>query len=66
MSRVIIAHPDGRTYSVTPEAHERIYAAQGFAVVHPESPDDFVADVPAPRPVRRPPAPKRARKAAKP
>jgi hypothetical protein len=58
-ANVVIRHPDGRRYSVTPEAHEAIYASLGFVVEHEEGPDDFVADVPRPRPSRGRPAAKR-------
>jgi len=33
--RIIVRHPDGREYAVTPEAVKR-YEAEGFAVVGPE------------------------------
>ena len=59
--RVIISHPDGRRFSVTRDAHRRLYAAQGFVVGEPETPAAFVANVPR--------APKRAgarRKSTKP
>lgn len=59
MPNVIIRHPDGRRYSVTLEAHAAIYAPQGFAIDHEEGPDDFMADVPTPRPSRGRPAAKR-------
>jgi hypothetical protein len=56
---VIISHPDGRRYSVTLDAYAAIYELQGFAIDREEGPDDFVADVPTPRPSRGRPAAKR-------
>ncbi|MHB8398434.1 MAG: hypothetical protein ACYDCI_05795 [Candidatus Limnocylindrales bacterium] len=58
--RVIIEHPDGRRYSVTPAAHRDLYEADGFAVVGEETPADFIATgIPAPKRPRRRPTPKR-------
>lgn len=48
-TRVTIAHPDGRRYSVTPDAFERLYAPLGFSIEGPTTESDFVAIVPRPR-----------------
>lgn len=32
MERVIIVHPDGRSFSVTRDAYEQLYASQGFTI----------------------------------
>jgi len=48
-TRVTIAHPDGRRYSTTPAAFERLYAPAGFAVEGETTDEDFVAAVPRPR-----------------
>jgi hypothetical protein len=54
--RVIIVHGDGRSYSVTREAHARLYKAEGFTIEGPENDDSFaVAGVPAPKAPRRQP-----------
>ena len=44
--RVLITHPDGRRFSVTKAAHNRLYAKDGFVIGEPEQPTDFVARVP--------------------
>lgn len=49
--RVIIGHKDGREYSVTPAAFEKLYEPEGFKVLRDESDGDFIADVPR-KPVR--------------
>lgn len=60
MVRHIIEHPDGRRYSVEPDAFHRYYEDQGFVLGDPEQPADFLADVPAPKARRRAPRAKNA------
>lgn len=52
--RILIRHADGRTFSVPPDAHARLYP--DFEVVGPETPEAFVATgIPKPkRPRSRP------------
>lgn len=61
MTRHIIEHPDGRRYSVEPDAFHRLYEDQGFVLGDPEQGSDFVADVPRPKAARRAPRPKNAK-----
>lgn len=46
--RVLIHHPDGRSYSVTRKAFESLYQAEGFEIGEAESEAAFIANVPAP------------------
>jgi hypothetical protein len=57
--RVVVEHPDGRRYSVTPEAHKALYP--DFAVVHETTDADFVAiGIPPVKKPRPKPKPKRS------
>jgi hypothetical protein len=49
--RVVIRHPDGRSYSVTRKAFGAIYEDKGFWIVEPETEASFIHDVP-PNPSR--------------
>jgi hypothetical protein len=67
--RVIISHPDGRSYSVTRKAFQSLYEPDGFTVVGDETPEAFLAVVPKPatragarRKTRKPAAPAHAPK----
>lgn len=44
--RVIINHPDGRSYSVTRKAFEKLYEPEGFSVSGPETAESFKHDAP--------------------
>jgi hypothetical protein len=61
---VVIRHPDGRSYSVTRKAFAGLYEGDGFVIDAPETPDVFLADVPAP--VTRAGARRKTRKPARP
>jgi hypothetical protein len=49
--RVVIRHPDGRSYSVTRKAFASLYEEQGFEIAGPETDESFLHDVP-PKPTR--------------
>lgn len=58
--RHIIEHKDGRSYSVTKDAFQRIYEPEGFKITGEETPAAFVAvGVPAARKPRSRPSSKR-------
>ena len=58
--RIIIEHKDGRTYSVTPETHKKLYP--DFKVVGKETPEAFVATgIPVAKAPRSKPAAKNAK-----
>ncbi len=51
-ARVIIEHEDGRRYSVTPKAHQRLY--RDFRVVGEETDAAFIpVGIPTPKPARK-------------
>ena len=52
--RFIVAHPDGRRYSVTRDVFLRLYEPQGFVVEGPETGSAFMGALGhADRPARR-------------
>jgi len=54
--RVIISHPDGRSYSVTQAGFAELYEPQGFEIVGPETDESFdVTGIPAPKAERKAP-----------
>jgi hypothetical protein len=46
--RVVIRHPDGRSYSVTQKAFKSLYEKDGFVIDGPETDESFLHDAPQP------------------